>query len=78
MAFEAFVDRFGRQTEDCEEVLASRMDAEGAARAQGLVEFQEFRETWIGEVESIQETMAGFTAMVNMQGTAIVMCAPSG
>ena len=39
VALEALVDRFGRQTEDCEEVLASRVDAEGAARAQGLAEF---------------------------------------
>ena len=42
MALEALVDRFGQQTEGCEEVLASRMDAEGATRAQGLAEFQEF------------------------------------
>ena len=33
MALEALVDPFGQQTEDREEVLASRMDAEGAARA---------------------------------------------
>ena len=45
VALEALVDRFGRQTEDREEVLASRVDAKGAARAQGLAEFQEFRET---------------------------------
>ena len=37
-------------------MLANRIDAESAARAQGVVEFQEFRETWIGEMESIQET----------------------
>ena len=66
MALEALVDRFDRQSEDCEEVLASRVDAEGAAKAQGLAEFQEFRETWIGEIESIQETLAGLTEMVNM------------
>ena len=42
VALEALVDRFGRQTEDREDVLASRMDAEGAARAQGMAEFQEF------------------------------------
>ena len=42
MALEALVDRFGWQTEDHEEVLASRMDAEGATKAQGLAEFQEF------------------------------------
>ena len=34
VALEALVDRFGRQTEDREEVLASCMDAEGIARAQ--------------------------------------------
>ena len=39
VALEALVDRFGRQIEDHEEVLANRMDAEGAARAQGLAEF---------------------------------------
>ena len=61
VALKALVDRFGWQTEDREEVLASRVDAEGAARAQGLAKFQEFRETWIGEVESIQETLAGLT-----------------
>ena len=33
VAIEALVDRFGRQTEDHEEVLASRVDAKGAARA---------------------------------------------
>ena len=42
VALEALVDRFGRQTEDREEVLASRVDAEGVVRAQGLAEFQEF------------------------------------
>ena len=42
MALEALVDRFGRQTEDCEEVLSSCVDAEGATRAQGLAKFQEF------------------------------------
>ena len=59
------------KTEDREEVLASHVDAEGAARAQGLAKFQEFRETWIGKVESIQETLAGLTEIVNMQGTAL-------
>ena len=39
MALEALVDRFGRKTEDHEEVLASCMDAKGAAKAQGLAEF---------------------------------------
>ena len=39
VALEALVDRFGWQTKDREEVLPSHMDAEGAARAQGLVEF---------------------------------------
>ena len=53
MTLEALVDRFGPQTEDQEEVLASHVDAEGAARAQGLAEFQEFRETWITELEGI-------------------------
>ena len=42
VALEALVDRFGWQTEDREDVLASRVDAEGAARAQGMAEFQEF------------------------------------
>ena len=42
VALEALVDRFGRQTEDREDVLASHMDAEGAVRAQGMAEFQEF------------------------------------
>ena len=45
MALEASVDRFGWPTEDHEEVLASYMNVEGAARAQGLAESQEFRET---------------------------------
>ena len=36
-----------------------------------MAKFQEFRETWIGEVESIQETLAGLTETVNMQGTAL-------
>ena len=71
VALEALVDHFGWQTEDREEVLASRVDAEGAARAQGLAEFQEFRETWIGEIESIQETLAGLTETINMQGTVL-------
>ena len=53
MAVEDLVDRFGWQIEDREEVLASCMDAKGATRAQRLAEFQEFWETWIGEVESI-------------------------
>ena len=65
------VDRFGRQTENREEVLAGRVDAEGAARAQGLAEFQEFQETWIGELEGIQETLAGLTKTVNMQEIAL-------
>ena len=39
VALEALVDCFGQQTKDCEEVLASRVDAEGAARAQGMTEF---------------------------------------
>ena len=60
VALNALVDRFSRQTKDCE-VLASCMDAEGATRAQGLAEFQEFQETWIGEIESIQETLSGLT-----------------
>ena len=42
MALEALVNRFGWQTENCQEVLANRMDAEGAAGAQGLAEFQKF------------------------------------
>ena len=42
MALEALVDRFGRQTEDREKVLASRVDAESAAKAQGMAELQEF------------------------------------
>ena len=41
MALEALVDCFGQYIEDHKEVLASRMDAKGAARAQGLAEFQE-------------------------------------
>ena len=53
MALEALVDRFGRQTEDREDVLANRVDAESATRAQGMAEFQEFQETWIGELEGI-------------------------
>ena len=71
MALEALIDRFGQQTEDREEVLASCVDAEGATKAQGRAEFQEFRETWIGELESIQETLAKLTETVNMQGTAL-------
>ena len=39
VALEALVNHFGRQTEDHEEVLASRMDAKGATRAQGLAQF---------------------------------------
>ena len=68
---EALVDRFGQQIEDHEEVLANCVDAEGAARARGLAKFQEFRETWIGELEGIQETLAGLTDIVNMQGIAL-------
>ena len=71
VALEALDDRFGQQTEDREEVLANRVDTEGATRAQGLAEFQEFRETWIGEIESIQETLVGLTEIVNMHGTAL-------
>ena len=71
MALEALVDRFGRQTEDHEEVLASRVDVASAARAQGMAEFQEFRETWIGEIENIQETLAGLTETVNRQAVAL-------
>ena len=47
------------------------MDAKGAARAQGLAEFQEFRETWIGEIENIQETLAELRGKVNMQEAAL-------
>ena len=36
-----------------------------------MVEFQEFRETWIGELEGIQKTLAGLTDSVNVQGTAL-------
>ena len=42
VALEALHDRFGRQTEDHEEMLASCVDAEGAAKPKGLAEFQEF------------------------------------
>ena len=34
MALEALVDRFGLQTEDREEVLASFVDAEGATKVE--------------------------------------------
>ena len=44
VALKTLVDRFGWQTEDREEMLASRVDAESAAKAQGMAEFQEFRE----------------------------------
>ena len=47
------------------------MDAEGAARAQGMAEFQEFRETWIRELEGIQGTLAKLTDSVHMQGTTL-------
>ena len=57
MALEALVDTFGWQTENREELLASCMDAESATRAQGLSKFQEFQEIWIGEIESISETL---------------------
>ena len=53
------------------EVLVSRVDAKSAARAQGMAEFQEFRETWIGELEGIQEAQAKLTETVNMQGAAL-------
>ena len=36
-----------------------------------MVEFQEFRETWIGEIEGIQETLAKLAKTVNMQGIAL-------
>ena len=39
VALEALVGRFGQQTEDREEVLASCVDAEGAIRAQVLAKF---------------------------------------
>ena len=71
VALKALVDRFGRQTEDHEEVLASHIDAEGAAKAQGMAEFQEFCETWIGELESIQEPLVKLTETINMRGTAL-------
>ena len=71
MALEALGDRFGRQTEDREDGLASCVDAESAARAQGMAEFQEFRETWIGELEGIQETLARLTETLNMQGVTL-------
>ena len=45
VALEALVDRFGRQTEQREEQLANRMETEGAIRAQGRAEFDEFRST---------------------------------
>ena len=57
VALEALVDHFGRWAEDQKEMLASWVDAEGATRAQGLVEFQEFLSTWIGEMEWIQESL---------------------
>ena len=53
VALEALVDRFGRQTEQREEQLAHRMDIEGAIRAQGRAEFEEFRATWIEEIEKV-------------------------
>ena len=36
-----------------------------------MAEFQEFRETWIGELEGIQETLAGLTETVNRQGATL-------
>ena len=48
VALEALVDRFGWQTEDCEEILANYMDTESAIRAQGLAKLQEFQKTQIG------------------------------
>ena len=42
VALKALVNCSSEQTEEQEEVLASCMDAEGATKAQGLTEFQEF------------------------------------
>ena len=36
-----------------------------------MAKFQEFQGTWIGELEGIQETLAGLTDSINMQGTAL-------
>ena len=60
------VDRFGRQTEQREEQLANRMDTEGAIRAQGRAEFEEFRATWIEEIEKVQVAMHYLTERVNL------------
>ena len=53
MALRALVNGFGQQTNDREELLASSMDAEITAKAQGLAEFQEFQSTSIGKMERI-------------------------
>ena len=71
MALKALVDPFDQQIQNQEEVLASHIDTEGVAKAQGLAKFQEFWSTWIGEMEPIQESLAGLTARVNMWGIAL-------
>ena len=71
VAFVALASHFGQQTEDCEEVLASRIDTKIVARAHGLVEFQEFLEIWIGKIDHIHETWARLTWRVNTQGVAL-------
>lgn len=53
MVLEALVNRFGWQTEQQQETLASCMDAKNAAKAQGLAEFQEFWSTCIGKIKEI-------------------------
>ena len=71
VALEALVNHFGRQTEQWEEQLANRMDTEGAIRAQGQAEFEEFRATWIEEIEKVQVAMQHLTERVNLQDEAL-------
>ena len=47
VALEALVNRFGRQIGNREEMLASGMDVESAAKAPRLAELQEFQSTLV-------------------------------
>ena len=47
------------------------MDTEGAIRAQGQAEFEEFRASWIEEIEKVQVAMQHLTERVNLQDEAL-------
>ena len=47
------------------------MDTEGAIRAQGRAEFEEFWATWIEEIEKVQVAVQHLTERVNAQDEAL-------